>query len=151
MYDTAIRALIAGWKERGVRGVVRLAADIVGEVVPPPAVHAVAFVPPDPERALLRGHYPAEALARELADLWTIELLPLLDRSRAAPRQAGLRLAERRRNVAGAFQAAGRAPTRVALVDDVYTTGSTVASAASALRRAGARRVDVVTFARAIR
>jgi len=39
----------------------------------------------------------------------------------------------------------------VLLVDDVYTTGSTVAAAAAALRAAGARRVDVVTFARALR
>jgi predicted amidophosphoribosyltransferase len=37
------------------------------------------------------------------------------------------------------------------LVDDVYTTGATVNDAASALRRAGARNVDVVTFARAVR
>ena len=40
---------------------------------------------------------------------------------------------------------------RVLLVDDVYTTGATVAAAASALRAAGASRVDVVTFARAVR
>jgi predicted amidophosphoribosyltransferase len=37
------------------------------------------------------------------------------------------------------------------LVDDVYTTGSTANAAASALRRAGARHVEVVTFARAVR
>ena len=45
----------------------------------------------------------------------------------------------------------GAARGRVLLVDDVYTSGSTVSAAASALRRAGAARVDVVTFARAIR
>jgi predicted amidophosphoribosyltransferase len=40
---------------------------------------------------------------------------------------------------------------RLLLVDDVYTTGSTVAAAASALRAAGAGPVEVVTFARAVR
>ena len=40
---------------------------------------------------------------------------------------------------------------RVLLVDDVYTTGSTVGAAASALRASGASSVDVVTFARAVR
>jgi predicted amidophosphoribosyltransferase len=39
----------------------------------------------------------------------------------------------------------------VILVDDVYTTGATAGAAASALRKAGARRVEVVTFARTIR
>jgi predicted amidophosphoribosyltransferase len=39
----------------------------------------------------------------------------------------------------------------VLLVDDVYTTGATVSAAASALRRAGASSVEVVTFARAVR
>jgi predicted amidophosphoribosyltransferase len=39
----------------------------------------------------------------------------------------------------------------VLLVDDVYTTGATVSSAATALRAAGVSRVEVVTFARALR
>jgi predicted amidophosphoribosyltransferase len=55
------------------------------------------------------------------------------------------------RNVRGAFAAAKQTPSRVALVDDVYTSGATVAAAASALRGAGARRVEVITLARAIR
>jgi len=59
--------------------------------------------------------------------------------------------AARRRNVAGAFRAAVRPPARVCLVDDVYTTGATVSAAATALRKAGARRVEVVAFARALR
>jgi predicted amidophosphoribosyltransferase len=53
--------------------------------------------------------------------------------------------------VAEAFAAAARAPAAVGLVDDVYTSGATAAAAASALRKAGARRVEVVTFARTIR
>ena len=51
----------------------------------------------------------------------------------------------------GAFGTRGRVRGRVVLVDDVYTTGATVAAAASALRRGGASRVHVVTFARAVR
>jgi predicted amidophosphoribosyltransferase len=49
------------------------------------------------------------------------------------------------------FAPARQAPSRVALVDDVYTSGSTANAAASALRRGGATRVDVITFARAVR
>jgi predicted amidophosphoribosyltransferase len=78
-------------------------------------------------------------------------VLPLLTRTRTIRRQAGLTLAERRRNVDRAFAAVAQAPKAVAIVDDVYTTGATAAAAASALRAAGARRVEVVTFARAVR
>jgi predicted amidophosphoribosyltransferase len=60
-------------------------------------------------------------------------------------------LDERRRNVRGAFAATRAPPGRIVLVDDVYTTGATASEAARCLLRAGARRVDVVTFARTVR
>jgi predicted amidophosphoribosyltransferase len=90
-------------------------------------------------------------LARALEPRWQLPVVPLLERTRPARPQRGLGLAERRANVRGGFGAVGGAPTRVVLVDDVYTSGATVAAAASALRKAGARRVDVITFARAVR
>ena len=71
-------------------------------------------------------------------------------RTRQTERQRGLALADRRRNVAGAF-AARPAYGEIALVDDVYTSGATASAVAAALRAAGAENVDVVTFARAIR
>jgi predicted amidophosphoribosyltransferase len=74
-----------------------------------------------------------------------------LGRTRPASRQRGLSLADRRRNVSGAFAPARESPPRVALIDDVYTSGSTVNAAASALRKGGARRVEVITFARVVR
>ena len=57
----------------------------------------------------------------------------------------------RRRNVADAFVPQEAVPARIVLVDDVFTTGATANAAASALRRGGARHVEVVTFARTIR
>ncbi len=110
----------------------------------------LVFVPPDAERRRNRGYHPAEALARELGARWDVPVLALLSRAGGGARQRGLTLSERRANVRGAFLAT-RAPPAVVLVDDVYTTGATANAAASALRRAGARRVEVVTFARAVR
>lgn len=143
--------LVRAWKEQGLRRVASLAGELVDDVVAVPEAEGVTFVPADGDRGLKRGHHPAGRLAVELGRRWELAVVPMLRRSGTRRRQRGLPLAERRRNVRGAFQAAGRAPARVVLVDDVYTTGATVAAAASALRKAGARRVDVVTFARAVR
>jgi predicted amidophosphoribosyltransferase len=74
----------------------------------------------------------------------------LLERARPIRAQRGLARDERRRNVRGAFRARA-VRGRVLVVDDVYTTGSTVSAAATALRAAGASSVEVVTFARAVR
>jgi ComF family protein len=150
-YDDSVRALVAAWKERGMRRLAAVAAELVAETVPQPRVAALAFIPPDGDRSLKRGHHPAERLARELGARWALPVEPLLERTRARRRQRGLSLPERRRNVAGAFRTRARTRGAVCLVDDVYTTGATASSAASALRKAGARRVEVVTFARAVR
>jgi predicted amidophosphoribosyltransferase len=150
-YDDDVRRLVAAWKERALRELAVEAAGVLADVLSPPAVQVVAFVPPDRERVLQRGHHPARRLALELGKRWSLPVLPLVARVRSVPHQRGLTLAERQRNVAGAFAPAAKAPPRVALVDDVYTSGATAAAAASALRKAGARRVEVVTFARVVR
>ena len=150
-YDASVRRIVAGWKERGLRGLAGDAAEIVAEALPRPPAATVTFVPPDLGRRLERGHHPAERLAQALAERWELPCTPLLERTGSSRRQRGLELAERRRNVARAFRGSARAPGRVVLVDDVYTTGATVSAAASALRVVGARTIVVVTFARAVR
>ena len=150
-YDGAVAKLVAAWKERGLRKIAALAAEIIVDVVPAPQAKTLACVPPDGDRSVKRGYHPAARLARELGERWELEVAPLLVRSGTRRRQRGLPLAERRRNVRGVFGPISEAPARVVLVDDVYTSGATVAAAASALRKAGARRVEVVTFARAVR
>jgi predicted amidophosphoribosyltransferase len=150
-YDDRLRLVVAAWKERGLRRLAGWAATVVRDSVARPDAACVVFVPGDPDRRLKRGHHAAERLACELAAAWELPVRQLLTRARGSPRQRGLTQHERRRNVAGAFLARGRVPTRVALIDDVYTTGATANAAASALRKGGASRVEVVTFARAIR
>ncbi|MFL5726065.1 MAG: ComF family protein [Gaiellaceae bacterium] len=146
-----MRRIVAAWKERGLRRLAGWAAELVVETIPRPDSTALAFVPGDPDRRLRRGHHAAERLAGALATEWGLGLEPLLVRARGSPRQRELTRIQRRRNVAAAFQASSHAPAWVTLVDDVYTTGATANAAASALRKAGARRVEVVTFARTIR
>ena len=150
-YDDAVRAFVVGWKERGLRRLAAAAVEVVIEVVPPPAADVVTFVPPDPDRGLKRGHHPPRQLAERLAAQWGLPVGFPLRRRRAAKRQRGLSRTERRRNVGGIFAAKGPVPRSIALVDDVYTSGATANAAAAALRRAGARRVEIVTFARVVR
>ena len=151
VYDERARALVRSWKEHGRRRLATEAAALVAEVVAAPAVDVLTHVPGDPERALERGDVPPRALAAALSPLWAVSAADLLRRTRSLERQRGLSLAERRRNVRGTVAATGDVPRRVCLVDDVYTTGATADACASALRRAGARHVEVVTLARAVR
>src|SRR5436309_2886759 len=81
-YDAAARRLVHAWKERGLRRLAAEAGRLVAELIPAPEVDALTFVPSDRGRRLERGHNPAERLALELAALWEIPCLPLLERTR---------------------------------------------------------------------
>jgi predicted amidophosphoribosyltransferase len=150
-YDASVQRFVAAWKERGLRRLAEDAAALVAECVPRPDAALVAVVPADRTRLGERGYHPAERLAEALAARWELPFERILRRTGHSRRQRGLALAERRRNVAGAFAAARPVSDTVVLIDDVYTSGATVSAASSALRAAGAPWVDVVTFARTIR
>jgi predicted amidophosphoribosyltransferase len=150
-YEGPAVAFVRAWKDGGRRGAARLAAAYVAKALDRPQADAIAFVPAVRDRELWRGHNPARGLAAQLAEAWELPLTEAVRRTGGTRPQRGLGLDERRRNVTGAFRVVGRSPARVVLVDDVYTSGATVAAAAAALRAAGARRVEVVTFARTLR
>lgn len=152
LYEGPGRGIVIAWKDGGLRRLAGLAADLIAaELDRPAAADAITFVPADPDRGLRRGRHPAAELALALGRRWQLPLLDLLERTRPARRQRGLTLPERRRNVRRAFTARAAAPRAVCLVDDVYTTGATVGACASVLRSAGASRIEVITFARAVR
>ncbi len=111
-----------------------------------PAV--VVPIPGTRGRVRARGFDPAGVVAREVASELALPYpRSLLVRARDTRSQTGLGRRARRLNVAGAFRTAASPPARVVLVDDVVTTGSTLAEAARTLRRAGAHRVVAVCVA----
>jgi predicted amidophosphoribosyltransferase len=150
-YSEVARALVGAWKERGLRRLAELAADLVVDVVPRPQATVLAHVPGEPDRVGWRGIDAARELAAALGSRWELPVEPLLARTRHARRQRGLSRAERRANVREAFRARDPVPRQVAVVDDVQTTGATALAASTALRRAGATEVHVVAFARVVR
>jgi len=83
---------------------------------------------------------------------WKLSLQPrLLRRTRWTESQFLLSPAQRRENVRGAFQASEVRGLHILLIDDIYTTGATVAECTRILLRAGAASVRVATLARAIK
>jgi len=101
-------------------------------------------------RVRAEGCDPVFELARRLARRTGTTLATrALRRARATPPQTGLSIAARRANVAGSFVAEPRALAgrRVLLLDDVATTGATLAEAARALRASGAKRVTLAAVA----
>lgn len=115
-------------------------------------IDLVVPVPLAAQRLRERGYNQAWELARRVAAALGRPADPLaLERPLARAPQAGLGRAERRRNLQGAFRVARPARIagrRIALVDDVLTTGATAAEAAQALHAAGATAVHVWTLAR---
>jgi ComF family protein len=153
LYDGAVRQAVHSMKYRRRRRVADALADALADAMPAPPADALVPVPLHPERLAERGFNQAEELARRLGRRWGLPVCASgLTRARDTGHQARLHRAERRANVAGAFVWAGPGapPVRPLLVDDVLTTGSTLAACAEALRAAGAREVRAVALARSL-
>ena len=118
------------------------------------APDAVLAVPLSPQRLRERGYNQAWELARRVAQALALPAeADLLQRPLDTAHQSALTRAERQRNLRTAFMADPQRRAclhgrRVALVDDVMTTGATVREAASVLRRAGAAAVEIWVLAR---
>lgn len=114
-------------------------------------------VPLHYQRLASRGYNQAAWLAQGVArKTGTLALVDALSRKRNTESQGGLTARQRRRNVAGAFELRKSRQSRikgstVTLIDDVLTTGSTLAACTKALKRAGATRVNVLVLARVVR
>ena len=133
-------ALVQALKFRGELAVAAAFGALLLPKIAPLEVDCVIPVPLSAERLKSRGFNHAAEIARELAPA-KLELGLCVRRRDTAP-QMDLPFAERRRNVRGAFQCKRMlSGARVAVVDDVMTTGATLDEVASVLKSAGAARV----------
>lgn len=155
-YDPGVRELLLRLKYRADTSVLPALARIAE-----PQLAAIDWpcdlvvpVPLHSSRLKDRGLNQAQAIAGLLLPARRRQLTPaLLVRSRATVPQTGLDGVARRRNLRGAFaivEPERVAGARVALVDDVFTTGTTLAECCRVLRRAGASEIRALTLARVV-
>jgi ComF family protein len=111
---------------------------------------ALVPVPLHPTRQRRRGFNQAAILADALARRTGLAVADCLTRSGGGGTQVGRPRSERLAAPPGSIRTESPIPTRAVLVDDVVTTGATLAACARALRAAGAREVRAVTFARTL-
>jgi predicted amidophosphoribosyltransferase len=146
-YEGVGRDLIAALKFGARLSLAERAAAAIAARAPPELLDGtVVPVPPAPWRHRWRGFDPAEAIARALAAETGLAFRPCLRRNQAR-RQVGRPRSERLSRPPQ-VRVAAMPPERAILVDDVVTTGATLAACAAALRSAGAQRVVALTFAR---
>ncbi|HUR42373.1 MAG TPA: ComF family protein [Verrucomicrobiae bacterium] len=115
-----------------------------------PMPELIVPVPLHRARLRARGYNQAGEVARELGRRLSIPVATALaQRRRATLEQTRLHAEQRRHNLHGAFEVGDVRGRHVALLDDVITTGATMAEFAAAARQSGARRIEAWAVARA--
>ena len=152
-HDGPARQLVAALKFRGALHVAEVMAAQMAAGAPAALFRSVTLVPVPlhPGRRRARGFDQAERLAAALSARTGRPVARCLRRDGAPTRQLGASARQRRARGRVEVRAVGTVPEEALLVDDVHTTGATLDACARALRRAGARRVGAITYARALR
>jgi ComF family protein len=155
-YAAPLDYLVHVLKYRGQLAMARVLGTLLAGHVARHGLHhgmdVIVPVPLHPERHAERGFNQSAEMARHLGRCLRLPVdESLVKRQRVTPPQVGLQLLQRRRNLRDAFAAGSASGRRVALVDDVTTTGTTLQELAGVLVQAGATVVDGWCVARADR
>jgi ComF family protein len=151
-YEGPARALVRALKFRGAFLAGHAMASQIAAGAPPGVLERGRLVPVPlhPRRRRRRGFNQAERLAAAISARTGLRVCDCLERSGASITQVGRDRSARLEGVAGtvAVRRDADLPAVAILVDDVATTGATLAACASALRAAGVREVTAVAYAR---
>jgi len=150
-YERAARAMVRALKFRGALGVADPMAAQMAANAPPGLLDRATLVPVPlhPARLRRRGFNQAERLARALARRMRLPVSDCLERAGSARPQVGRGRSERLRGIEGSvrLRPGATAPADALLVDDVVTTGATLAACAAALGVAGSDRIAAIAYA----
>jgi predicted amidophosphoribosyltransferase len=148
-YEGPGRALVRALKFHGALSLAREMAALAVASAPDGLLHGVLVpVPLHPVRMRRRGYNQAGVLAGALARATGLAESDCLRRRGPGPPQVGRGRGARLAGLAGSIEPRARVPPAALIVDDVVTTGATVAACAAALRNAGTKEVAAIAFAR---
>ena len=149
-YEFPADVLVQALKFRGELALAPFLGELLSKCISSGNVDCIVPVPLSSARLRERGYNQALEIARGIAAATGIRLAPeLCERARDTPAQTDLPLAERAKNVRGAFHCPRLvAGAKVAVLDDVMTTGATLDEVAGTLKRAGAAHVENWVVAR---
>jgi len=158
-YEGSLQEAIHHWKYEGKTNLTPFFAEWLAEGLKrywkPDSLDLLIPVPLHTQRLRERGFNQALVLVKELSRRTGIPYRKTtLQKKKPTVPQVNLSGAERGKGLRGAFHVIGKEELvgkSALLVDDVYTTGATVNECSRVLRRGGAKRVDVLTLAHAIR
>ena len=154
-YDELSRGLAIRLKYGRKVAIARTMARYMAPLIAPLGSPVLVAVPLHRTRLWRRGFNQSALVAREISKRLNLAADPfLIRRIKRTPPLKGMSPLQRRKAVAGAFkvpQPSAVEGRTIILIDDVLTTGSTAEACARALRRAGAARVELVSWARVLR
>lgn len=155
-YTGSPRLMLLRFKERNVPQLAEFIANrmfhhIVGRYQAP--FDAIAYVPQARRKRMRRGYCPTELLAKRLADRLQIPLVEPLVRVKNRQQKTRKTVAERRKNAKESYVLCKGISLygRILLIDDLFTTGSTLDACACLLKEAGAAEVCTATFCIAVK
>lgn len=154
LYENGFKEIVCQFKYGGKKRLVPMFAEMIVSRITPEflKVDLVSFVPLTRKKEVRRGYNQSELLARALAERFDLPCGSTLVKTQETEDQSQLPAEGRRKNVRGVFGPAtcgvDLKTKTILLVDDVFTTGTTVNECSKTLLKAGAKEVRVLTLAR---